>query len=110
MTITYEDFAKVELRSGRIVKVEEFPRARKSAYKVWVDFGEFGIKQTSAQITHHYKAEDLIGKLVVGCINLEPKNIAGFTSEFLLVGFPDENGDVCLVTTSPEVPNGQKLF
>lgn len=111
MTITYEDFSKVDFRSGTIVKVEEFPRAKKPAYKVWVDFGpEIGIKQTSAQVTVHYKPENLLGKLVVGCINLEPKNIAGFTSEFLLVGFPDKNSDVCLITVTPDVPNGKKLF
>src|SRR5476649_490048 len=98
MTITYQDFSNVDFRSGTIIKAEPFPRAKKPAYKVWVDFGaELGIKQTSAQITIHYTPENLIGKLVVGCVNLEPKNIAGFTSEFLLVGFPDVNGEVCLV-------------
>lgn len=111
MSITYEDFSRVDFRSGTIVKVEEFPRAKKPAYKIWVDFGlEIGIKQTSAQVTVHYKPENLLGKLVVGCINLEPKNIAGFTSEFLLVGFPDDNGAICLITAEPKVPNGKKLF
>ena len=111
MPITYDEFTRVDLRSGTIVKVEEFPRARKPAYKVWVDFGtELGIKQTSAQVTVHYKPEDLIGRSVVGCVNLEPKNIAGFTSEFLLVGFADERDAVCLLTVDPKVPNGQKLF
>lgn len=110
-TITYEDFSKVDFRSGTIIKVEEFPRAKKPAYKVWVDFGpEIGIKQSSAQITVHYKPENLIGRSVVGCINLEPKNIAGFVSEFLLVGFPDDNGTVCLINADPKVPNGKKLF
>ena len=111
MSITYEDFSKVDFRSGTIVKVEEFPRAKKPAYKVWVDFGSvIGIKQTSAQITVHYNPENLLGRLVVGCTNLEPKNIAGFISEFLLVGFPDYNGAVCLITVEPEVSNGEKLF
>lgn len=109
--ISYEDFAKVELRSGTIVKAEEFPRANKPAYKVWVDFGpEIGIKQTSAQITVHYTLESLIGKQVAGCVNLGARNIAGFTSEFLLVGFPDADGSVCLIAADPNVPNGQKLF
>lgn len=109
--ITYEEFEKVELRSGRILKVEEFPKARKPAYKVWVDFGtDIGVKQTSAQITHHYTLNSLPGKSVVGCVNLEPKNIAGFMSEFLLVGFLDEKGHVSLITVDPPVPNGQKLF
>lgn len=110
-TITYEDFLKVDFRSGTVIKIEDFPRARKPAYKVWVDFGQtIGIKQTSAQITVHYKPENLLGRLVVGCINLEPKNIAGFTSEFLLVGFPDDNGAVCLITAEPKVSNGKKMF
>src|SRR5579862_4439402 len=111
MTISYEEFDKVDLRSGTIVKAEEFPRAKKPAYKVWVDFGEnIGVKQTSAQITVHYKLENLIGKQVVGCVNLGEKNIAGFTSEFLLVGFPDSDGAIYLITADPNVPNGKKLF
>jgi len=110
MPITYEQFEQVDLRSGTIIKAEAFPRAQKPAYKVWVDFGEeIGIKQTSAQITVHYTPETLIGKQVIGCINLGTKNIAGFTSEFLLVGFPDQNGAICLVTVDPAVPNGKKL-
>src|SRR5579883_1367995 len=111
MTISYEEFEKVDLRSGTVVKVEEFPRAKKPAYKVWVDFGtEIGIKQTSAQVTEHYTPQSLIGRQVVGCVNLGSKNIGGFVSEFLLVGFPDENKSVCLVTVDPRVPNGEKLF
>lgn len=111
MIISYDDFEKVDLRSGTIIKAEVFLRTKKPAYKVWVDFGEsIGIKQTSAQVTVHYTPESLIGKQVVGCINLGAKNIAGFTSEFLLVGFPDKQGDICLVTVDPAVPNGGKLF
>lgn len=111
MKISFDEFAKVDLRSGTVVKVELFPRAKKPAYKVWVDFGsKIGIKQTSAQITAHYTPETLLNRQVVGCVNLGEKNIAGFTSEFLLVGFPDQNGDICLITANPLVPNGQKLF
>ncbi|MFJ1267189.1 tRNA-binding protein [Legionella lytica] len=110
MIITYDDFAKVELRSGTIVKVEPFPRARKPAYKVWVDFGpDIGILQTSAQVTVHYTPETLIGRSVVGCVNLGEKNIAGFVSQFLLLGFSDANGAISLITTDPKVPNGEKL-
>lgn len=110
MTISYEEFEKVDLRSGTVVKVEEFPRAKKPAYKVWVDFGgEIGILQTSAQVTVHYTPESLIGRSVVGCVNLGERNIAGFISQFLLVGFSDDNGSICLITTEPKVPNGQKL-
>lgn len=111
MTISYQDFEKVDLRSGTIIKAEVFPRAQKPAYKVWVDFGDdIGIKQTSAQVTTHYTPESLLGKKVVGCVNLGTKNIAGFTSEFLLVGFPDNNEAICLVSVDPAVPNGKKLF
>lgn len=110
MTISYDDFAQVDLRSGTVVKVEFFPKAKKPAYKVWVDFGpEIGVLQTSAQVTVHYTPESLLGRTVVGCVNLGEKNIAGFKSQFLLVGFADETGAICLVTTEFKVPNGQKL-
>lgn len=109
-TISYEEFESVELRSGTVVKVELFPKAKKQAHKVWVDFGpEFGVLQTSAQIVYHYTPETLLGRSVVGCVNLGERNIAGFMSQFLLVGFTDASGHVCLVTTDPKVPNGQKL-
>jgi tRNA-binding protein len=110
MMIAYEDFERVDLRSGTVVKAELFARAKKPAYKVWVDFGsEIGILQTSAQITVHYTPETLIGRMVVGCINLGEKNIAGFTSQFLLVGFSDKNGAICLVSVDPRVANGEKM-
>jgi tRNA-binding protein len=109
-TITYEEFERVNLRSGTIIKVEEFPRAKKPAYKVWADFGlEIGVLQTSAQVTAHYTPESLLGRQVVGCVNLGEKNIAGFLSQFLLVGFADSTGDICLASVNPKVPNGQKL-
>ena len=109
-TITYEDFARVDLRSGTVVKVEEFSRAKKPAFKVWVDFGsEIGILQTSAQITIHYTPDSLIGRQVVGCVNMGEKNIAGFNSQFLLVGFSDESGAICLISVDPRVLNGQKM-
>lgn len=108
--ISYEDFEKIELRSGTVVKVEAFPRAKKPAFKVWADFGpEIGVLQTSAQVTMHYTPESLLGRQIVGCINLGEKNIAGFLSQFLLVGFSDENNAICLVTVDPKVQNGKKL-
>jgi tRNA-binding protein len=108
--ITYEEFERVELRSGKIIKAEEFPRAKKPAFKVWADFGpEIGMLQTSAQVTIHYTVDSLIGKQIVGCVNLGEKNIAGFKSQFLLVGFTDQDGAVCLATVDPSVPNGQKM-
>ena len=109
--ITYEDFEKVDLRSGTIIKAEIFTRAKKPAYKVWVDFGStIGIRQTSAQVTVNYTPESLVGRAVIGCINLGEKNIAGFISQFLLVGFADDHDNICLATIDPKAPNGQKLF
>lgn len=109
--ISWEQFEAVDLRAGTVVRVEPNEKARKPALKVWVDFGpEIGVLQTSAQITAHYTAATIIGKRVMGCINLGEKNIAGFVSQFLLTGFPDENGAVVLVGSDPGVPNGVKLF
>ena len=107
--ISYDQFEEVELRSGTIVRAEGILRAKKPAYKIWADFGPLGILQTSAQVTVHYAIEALIGRSIVGCVNLGEKNIAGFLSQFLLVGFSDQNGAICLVTVEPNVPNGQKL-
>ncbi|OGV29403.1 MAG: tRNA-binding protein [Legionellales bacterium RIFCSPHIGHO2_12_FULL_35_11] len=110
MSISYDEFEKVDLRSGTIVKVELFSRAKKPAYKIWADFGtNIGVLQTSAQVTIHYTPDSLIGRSIVGCVNLGEKNIAGFTSQFLLVGFSDEDGAICLMTVDPKVPNGKKL-
>lgn len=111
MTLTYEDFAQVEIRSGTVKKVELFTRAKKPAYKVWVDFGEpFGIKQTSAQITKNYSLEALPGCQVAGVLNIGTRNIAGFISEFLLLGFEDEQGQIVLISPTSKVPNGKKLM
>ncbi|CAM2859364.1 tRNA-binding protein [Legionella worsleiensis] len=110
MTISYEEFDNVDLRSGTIIKAEPFVRAKKPAYKVWVDFGsDIGILQTSAQITVHYQPEHLIGKRVIGCVNLGEKNIAGFVSQFLLLGFSDSSDAICLATLEGDVPNGRKM-
>lgn len=111
MIITYDDFEKVDIHSGTVVKAEPFTRAHKPAYKVWVDFGPvIGILQTSAQVTVHYTPESLIGGQVLGAINLGEKNIAGFTSQFLMLGCADAQGAVCLATLAPTVENGKKLF
>ena len=109
-TIAWHDFEKVELRAGTILEVLDFPQARKPAYKVKVDFGPFGVKWTSAQITKHYKKEDLPGKQIAGVINFPKKQIANFFSEFLLTGFADENGDIVLTAIEKQVPNGSKLI
>jgi len=109
-TITWTDFEKVELRAGTILQVLAFPEARKPAYKLQVDFGEFGLKWSSAQITKHYQPEDLLGRQIIGVINFPPKQIGKFMSEFLVTGFADENGDIVLASLERTVPNGQKLI
>lgn len=108
--ISWQDFEKVDLRAGTIVKAEPFSAARKPAYKLWIDLGELGIKQSSAQVTHYYNCAELIGTQVVCVTNFPPKNIAGFISEVLTTGLPDAEGHVALVRPSVSVPNGVKLF
>ena len=109
-TITWTDFERVELRVGTILEVLDFPEARKPAYKIQVDFGPYGIKWSSAQITKHYTKEELPGRQVIGVINFPKKQIANFMSEFLVTGFADENGDIVLAAVDKPVPNGSKLI
>lgn len=109
-SIEWADFEKVELRAGTIVAVEPFPEARKPAYKLTIDFGELGMRRSSAQITKLYTAEQLVGFQIVAAVNFPPKRIAGFVSECLVTGFANEDGDVALVSPSHPVPNGAKLF
>lgn len=111
MTITYADFEKVDIRVGRITRAEPFPEARKPAYKLWVDFGpEIGEKRSSAQITKHYTLEDLVGRQVLGVVNFPPRQIGPVLSEVLVLGVPDEDGEVVLIGPGHEVPLGGKLF
>jgi len=107
--INWDDFEKVELRAGTILEVLDFPEARKPAYKLKVDFGDFGTRWSSAQITKHYHAEMLVGIQIVGVLNFPKKQIGKFMSEFLVTGFADENGDIVLTTLERQVPNGSKL-
>ena len=108
--INWQDFEKVALRAGTIIEVLDYPEARKPAYKVRVDFGEYGIKWSSAQITKHYTKESLLGRQIVGVINFPPKQIGKFMSEFLVTGFADENGDIVLTALERRVPDGSKLM
>lgn len=110
-TISYGDFEKVEVRVGKILEVNDFPQARKPAYKLLIDFGpEFGTRKSSAQITKHYIKDALVGRLVMGVVNFAPKQIGPFISECLTLGFADENGDVVLAQPEREVPLGSKMF
>lgn len=108
--ITWTDFEKVELRVGTILEVFDFPEARKPAYKLKVDFGEFGVRMSSAQITKHYTKEELPGRQIVGVINFPKKQIGKFMSEFLVTGFADANGDIVLTSVQGSVPNGSKML
>lgn len=111
MTISYEDFAKVDVRVGRVQRAEPFPEARLPALKVWIDFGTgIGVKKTSAQITRHYTPDDLVGRLVVAVTNFPPKQIGRFMSEVLLLGVPDEDGEVVLLQPDRPVPIGGRMF
>ena len=108
-TISWNDFAKIDIRVGTIIKAEVFADAKKPAYKLWIDFGELGIKKSSAQITVLYKAENLVGQQVIAVVNFEPKQIANFMSECLVLGTVDKNQIVTLLNTTQKVENGLKV-
>lgn len=109
--ISYEDFQKVDIRVGRIVRAEPYPEARKPAIKLWVDFGEgIGEKRSSAQITKHYTPEALVGRQVLGVVNFPPRQIGKFVSEVLVLGLPDADGEVVLIGPGHEVPVGGRMF
>ncbi len=109
--ITFADFLKVDIRVGTILTADPYPEARKPSYKLTIDFGpDIGVKKSSAQITVHYRLEDLPGRKVAAVVNFPPRQIGKFMSEVLTLGFPDEKGEVVLVQPSKDVPNGGRLF
>ena len=108
--ITWSEFEQVELRAGTILEVFDFPEARKPAFKVKVDFGPYGVRMSSAQITKHYTKKTLVGRQIVAVTNFPKKQIGKFMSEFLVTGFADENGDIVLTSLERPVPNGSKLI
>ncbi len=111
MTISYDDFQKVDIRVGRITRAEPFPEARKPAYRLWVDFGEgIGVKKSSAQITRHYTLEELPGRQVLAVVNFPPRQIGPVLSEVLVLGVPDETGEVVLLSPGQDVPLGGRMF
>jgi len=107
--ISWDDFEKIEIRSGTILEVTDFPKAKKPAYQLRIDFGPLGIKQSSAQITEHYEKEELLGKQVVAVVNFPPKQIANFFSECLVLGVYDSAGKVILLRPERPVDNGQRI-
>jgi tRNA-binding protein len=111
VTISFDDFARIDIRVGTITAVEPYPEARKPAYKLTVNFGqEIGTRRSSAQITRHYAIESLVGRQVAAVINFPPKQIGKFRSEVLVLGFPDASGEVVLIQPERQVPNGGRLF
>lgn len=111
MTISFDDFLKVDIRVGRITRAEQFPEARKPAIRLWVDFGEeLGEKKSSAQITRHYDIDTLPGRKIVAVVNFPPRQIGPVMSEVLVLGVPDEDGEVVLLVPDKEVPVGGRMF
>lgn len=110
MQITIDDFMKVDIRVGTVVKVEDFPKAKQAAYKLWIDFGSLGVKKSSAQITKLYKGDNLIGRQVIAVVNFPPRQIADFMSEVLVLGIVLDDDTVILIKPDSDVPLGTRVM
>jgi tRNA-binding protein len=108
--ISIDDFLRVDVRTGKVIRAQPFAKARKPSYQLWIDFGELGVKKSSAQLTDHYSPDDLVGRLVVAVTNFPPRQIADFMSEVLVLGVPDEQGGVVLLRPDRAVPLGSRMF
>lgn len=108
--ITFDDFLKVDIRVGRVIRAEPYPEARKPAIKMWIDFGsDIGEKKTSAQVTAHYTPKSLVGRQVMAVVNFPPRQIGRFMSEVLVLGLPDEDGEIVLIGPEKDVPTGGRM-
>ncbi|MCA8884448.1 MAG: tRNA-binding protein [Rhodobacteraceae bacterium] len=111
MIASFDDFLKLDIRAGRVVRAEPFPEARKPAFKLWVDFGpDLGVRKSSAQITKNYTLEELEGRMVMGVVNFPPRQIGPIRSEVLVLGVPDAAGEVVLIAPDADVPLGARLY
>lgn len=108
--ITLEDFQRVDMRVGIVVRAEPFPEARKPAIKLWIDFGEMGERKTSAQLTCNYSPDSLVGRRVIAVVNFPPRQVAKFMSEVLVLGVPDDNGEIILLQPERDIPLGGRVF
>jgi len=107
--VSVDDFFRIDIRVGTVIRAEGFPEAKKPAYKLWIDFGELGVRQSSAQITELYQPEELVGRQVVAVVNFPPRKVAGFRSEVLVLGAATQNGSITLLAPDAYAPDGERI-
>ena len=108
-TVSVDDFFRIDIRVGTVLRAEAFPEARKPAFKLWIDFGPLGVRQTSAQITQLYQPEELVGRQVVAVVNFSPRKVAGFNSEVLVLGAATQKGSITLLAPDAYAPDGERI-